>query len=720
MGDSLDYLVREQERLRDMVGSLEMNIERKLKQRIETSFSQKLEAELRSRDADVTFLKTRVKMLEGEEQKRTQGNASKAAPQTEPLLGSNITPKEQAKQTLTSLKTGFKNFQFTQYVRTIAFSQLLICFMTNIARIDLFCIVILLALYACNELDRKAMISYLGFMTFSIIIDIVWMVQHADSSMFAVTASFGSAIQFVFAVTILAMFAKVIILYPAFSTYRSLPTVKPSEQANASPLTRSAYGRFIDVFAVIQLIFTFCNALARADLYSLVLIFVLYALHERDRTAMRGYFLFLGFSILVDLCWLGINAANMYLAGQQGTARRAYPIEFVFVTSILNLVFKILFSLFAIRSYKGLPEKKPSENKPDAGLEEGFYGNATLTKFMKTAKKLSFARWTTGIICTQLVLCLFQSLARLDPFAVVCAIGLYAVNEMDKLALEAYFGFLAASFFFDIAWLDLHKDPSKFAFLAGDAPTVAFVSACIILGIILKFAILFPAIRHHAELPDIKPSEQGTEIGNQRAKMLALYAKFRHLGDSERYRRVMICFGFIHLILFFFMALDRIDPFCIIIPILFYSIHERDRNALLAYLLFMDFSFILDIIWLAMHSDDLQALANAASGSTTTVQPSLVFVYACAIVSIIVKFVAHIPAILLLRTMPRKTSEDEVSAMADRGYVADSPMYPTTSNEGTGTGPPAAENLSMGELERALQEREERLRSGDDRFRSGY
>mmetsp|Transcript_24468 Transcript_24468/g.42085 ORF Transcript_24468/g.42085 Transcript_24468/m.42085 type:complete len:717 (+) Transcript_24468:118-2268(+) len=716
MGDSLDYLVREQERLRDMVGSLEMNIERKLKQRIETSFSQKLEAELRSRDADVTFLKTRVKMLEGEEQKRTQGNASKAAPQTEPLLGSNITPKEQAKQTLTSLKTGFKNFQFTQYVRTIAFSQLLICFMTNIARIDLFCIVILLALYACNELDRKAMISYLGFMTFSIVIDIVWMVQHADSSVFAVTTAFGSAIQFVFAVTVLAMFAKLIILYPAFSTYRSLPTVKPSEQANASSLTRSAYGHFIDVFAVIQLAFTFCNALARADLYSVVLLFVLYALHERDRTAMRGYFLFLGFSILVDLCWLGINGVNMYLAGQQGTARRAYPIEFVFITSIVNLVFKIIFSLLAIRSYKGLPEKKPSENKPDVGLEEG-YGNSALNKFMKTAKTLSYARWTTGIISTQLVLCLFQSLARLDPFAVVCAIGLYAVNESDKLALEAYFGFLAASFFFDIAWLDLHKDPTKFAFMAGDAPTVAFVSACIILGIILKFAILFPAIRHHAEQPDIKPSEQGTAIGNQRAKLLAFYAKFRQLGNSEKYRRVMIGFGLIHLILFFCMSLDRIDPFCIIIPILFYSIHERDRNALLAYLLFMDFSFILDIVWLALHSDELQALADAASGSTS-VQPSLVFVYACAIVSIVVKFFAHIPAILLLRTMPTKTSEDVVAGMADRGYVPESPMYPTASNDDMGQ--PAAENLSMGELERALQEREERLRGEDERYRSGY
>jgi len=716
MEENIDQLVREQDRLREMVGSLELNIERRTRQRIEAAFAQRLQAELQTRDAEVAVLKNRIKSLEGEEAKKASGEGERQSfgASQRGSTGLRLSAKDQARETVGKLTQGFRNFQFTQYVRTIAFAQLLLCFMTNVARIDLFCVIILLALYACNELDRKAMASYLGFMTFSVIIDIVWMVQHADSSIFAVTQSFGNAIQFVFAITVLAMVAKLVILYPAFSTYRTLPPIKPSEQASATPVSRSIYAKILDAISIIQLAFCFCNALARADLYALVILFLLYAVHEKDRAAMKGYFLFLIFSVLVDVCWLGITARSMYLMGQQGLARRAYPVEFVFFTSIVNLAVKIIFVFLNIPTFRALPNTKPSESKQFiAGVLSDGLSKATLQKVFVTAKSMSYAKWTTGIIATQLVLCFFQSLARLDAFAIVCAIGLYAVNESDKLALEAYFAFLGISFFFDIAWLDLHKDPSQFAWLAGDAATVAFVSAACILGILLKFAILFPAIRHHAELPDIKPSEQGTAIGNQRAKVLAFYAKFKQLAEAEKYRRVMLAFGLIHMVLFFFMALDRVDPFCIIIPILLYAIHERDRNALLAYLLFMDFSFLIDIIWLSMHTDDIKALASGSS----TINPSLVFVYACAIVSVIVKFAAHIPAVLLLRTLPNKTTDDSAltaAALADRGMLpSDSLAYSTAARGGSRGGsppPPGPETaLSMGDLERVLREREERL-----------
>eukprot|EP00741_Cyanophora_paradoxa_P007285 tig00001095_g7047.t1 len=650
----LDYIARQNAELQQRVDGLEQTIERRVRGNLERVFADRLDNAMRGKDAELTFLKTKVKMFETELGRRGDSGFTPDYRKAQ-LLGGRSLANFDVRETIQNVKGAVQNFSFASYVTYIAMAQLFLCYLTNIARFDLFCAVVIVAIYATHEMDRLAMAAYLGFMVFSIIMDIVWMSQHSDTSMFAVTATFEGTMQFI------------LILFPAISTFRTLPLVKPSEQrGNRPPL--SPFVRVLDGLFVLQLAFCFFNSLARADLYAVVIMIGLYAVHENDKFAMKAYYFFTAVTVVVDIIYLGLHGSEEYNNIRQNNLASTEPKSFVYGTTICNLLIKIIFAFVTMKLFREMPDRKPSESQPSMEAMPGS-GFSRITHIALGSNE----RATIVMLALQFVFVLFESLARLDVFSVVLVIGMYAVNEKDKVALESYFvaSFLP-SFIMDIVWLAEHQDAAKFAWQAGSSATVTFAMILVVLNMILKLGILIPAIRFHTELPDVKPSEQHTQMGRER--VMGMMSKFTSLPELEKWRRVMLGFAIVHLVLFFFECLDRFDPFCIVIPILFYAVNERDRNALLAYLLFMDLSFILDIVWLSMHGDDLKTMALAASkGQWSPVKPSIQFTFAMAIISIFVKFVAHIPAILLLRALPNVKPSEEGSSL-DPGMSAPIPI----------------------------------------------
>mmetsp|Transcript_35542 Transcript_35542/g.59348 ORF Transcript_35542/g.59348 Transcript_35542/m.59348 type:complete len:794 (-) Transcript_35542:542-2923(-) len=669
-GDAIDYLLQQQERIRESLGNLEGKLENKLRQRLESQFNARLETSLRSTDSEVTFLKGKVKVLEtGISRGTADGTAKKSTSEGSSLNFTKITKDDAVKLGVDYYHKTLdfaKKFSFSKYVYSIAVAQLLFVFMTCIARFDPFGVVILVVLYATHEMDKKALLAYLGFLAFSVALDITWLVQHSDYEQFAIDKSFGSTHQFVYAMTLIALLLKLLILYPVFTTWRDYPTVKPSEQQGRSGIAIAGQSAavveiVVDVVAVILMAATFVESLARADLYSLIVILLFYAIHEQDKRALQGYFILLGFSSLVDIIWLGIHS-NLKLSPEQQAAHDASPYDFVVVMAAILLVLKVLLVIPVVFVYRTLPDVKPSESAPrsDYNYQEA---ETAVGKLYAAAQNLTWDKACDGLLIFQLVLCLFQSLARFDVYAVVIALALYAVNEKDKLVLEAYWVLSVVSVIFDAVWLVQYAEAGAFAWQAGTSATVKFVTGLVILNIIFKAIVVFPTFKLHNELPNIKPSEMGTEIGERRARLIAYYQKFQNLNALDKWRKVMLAFGIIQVVLFFFISLDRIDPFAVALPILFYSVHERDANALITYVVLMDVSLVLDIIWLSLNSEDLRKMTDAASeGVISDVKPSLQFVFAMCIISIVVKMAAHIPALLLHRILPVVKPSEEGAA----------------------------------------------------------
>jgi len=185
-GDAIDYLLQQQERIRESLGNLEGKLENKLRQRLESQFNARLETSLRSTDSEVTFLKGKVKMLEtGISRGTADGTAKKSTSEGSSLNFTKITKDDAVKLGVDYYHKTLdfaKKFSFSKYVYSIAVAQLLFVFMTCIARFDPFGVVILVVLYATHEMDKKALLAYLGvfFWVFSLALDITWPVQHSD------------------------------------------------------------------------------------------------------------------------------------------------------------------------------------------------------------------------------------------------------------------------------------------------------------------------------------------------------------------------------------------------------------------------------------------------------------------------------------------------------------------------------------------------------------
>mmetsp|Transcript_19541 Transcript_19541/g.33541 ORF Transcript_19541/g.33541 Transcript_19541/m.33541 type:complete len:878 (-) Transcript_19541:402-3035(-) len=646
--DPLREISREQERLRDsLAGGLEAALDKRLTERLEQEFARKLEVELRERDMEVGTLKSRIRELEASRGHVTDEQSGKT--------GAYDATGKVSGTSMSSLQDTVRRLSFAKYVRTIATVQLIICFLTSLTRADLFSVVVVIALYAVHENDKEAMLSFLLFQTFSIIVDIAWLGTHGDTSSFAVTAAYKGAMAFVTAMTVLGLLFKVLVMWPAFQHFRDLPAIKPSDQARlATTIETKSFVEKLATFAlVLQLGICFFNSLARADMYGLVIVIGLYAMHEKDRRAMRAFFVFLWLSIALDIAWLVLKRQYVSTGSSSDTARSAQPELFVWWMSIINLFLKFLFMFPAARVTRSLPEMKPSERPLSAPIT--VEGGTPIARFVKN---LPWAKVVLGFAFTQAVLCFFEGIVRMDVFAVVIVVGLYAVNEKDKPAMELFISLMAFSVIVDLAWLGLHADPSKFTFASGTVGAMQFVIIVAAIGLVLKLIAFIPAVKHRDELPDVKPSDIGTAVETRRKMVSNYYRNFAGMQTVEKYRHIMYGFAAIGVVIFFFQSLDRVDPYGIIVLALLYAINERDRTALMIFLVFANVSFILDIVWLASRGDEIKAIAEAIESGTWSslnISESLQFTFAMCIIGMIVKFVAIFPGFFLLKCLPSKS-----------------------------------------------------------------
>jgi len=335
---------------------------------------------------------------------------------------------------------------------------------------------------------------------------------------------------------------------------------------------------------------------------------------------------------------------------------------------------QVLFIPLAARIYSGLPDVKPSEKKVFAipQFTQEAPDTSLVNRIRGAVVKVPHSTFLTALSVFQLFICFLESLARLDVFVVVIGIALYAILESDKIALELYMGFMCLSIILDIVWLGIHADAARFEFVAGTVTAMNLVIALVVISIVLKLISIWPALRFRRECPDIKISETGTTIGNKRAAMLGYTKTFKDLRLIDKYSHILYGLAALQLFLFFFESLDRIDPFGLVILALLYGIHEQDRTAIYSYLIAMDFSLILDIVWLSLHSEDLEAIADAARiQEWSAVSDSLQFVYALVIISFLVKLLAHIPALLFLGVCP-EVKPSEIGTTADKNTVYES------------------------------------------------
>jgi len=67
------------------------------------------------------------------------------------------------------------------------------------------------------------------------------------------------------------------------------------------------------------------------------------------------------------------------------------------------------------------------------------------------------SRLVPELVLLQLLICFAISLARADPFVVACVIGLYAVREMDRRALELYLLLVGVGAALDVLYLLIHE-----------------------------------------------------------------------------------------------------------------------------------------------------------------------------------------------------------------------------------------------------------------------
>merc|ERR1711988_998745 len=104
--------------------------------------------------------------------------------------------------------------RYSKMVRNVAILQLIICFLNSLHRVDMFAVVVVLAFYAVHEKDKKALLAYLTFMFFSIILDMVWVSEHNDDAYNAYLNSDPSTAAFVVGMTIFGMILKFLVLYP--------------------------------------------------------------------------------------------------------------------------------------------------------------------------------------------------------------------------------------------------------------------------------------------------------------------------------------------------------------------------------------------------------------------------------------------------------------------------------------------------------------------------
>jgi len=259
----------------------------------------------------------------------------------------------------------------------------------------------------------------------------------------------------------------------------------------------------------------------------------------------------------------------------------------------------------------------------------------TLRAKMMSYLKINVSRYSKQVIIIlllHLVLCFANTLERSDLYSVIIIIALYATNEKDKLPLLAFIWLLGISILLDIIWIDLHVKEFNFSVYEGGTDEITtFVIVITTIGILLKLIVLYPVVKLYQELPEVKPSD--TTVVTQR---LNAYFAFdvdkycSYLGNVLMFQAVIYCLN----------SIGRTD--CTVLPIAigYYGVKLRDRYSLLTYIVFLDVSMLVDLIWLGIH-------INASIFTDATLIGTEDFTITLTLISLLIKLIAHYPAFKL-------------------------------------------------------------------------
>ena len=96
-------------------------------------------------------------------------------------------------------------------------------------------------------------------------------------------------------------------------------------------------------------------------------------------------------------------------------------------------------------------------------------------------------------VLVQLALTFITSPARADPFVVAPLVALYAIREADRRAMLLYVVMSVAAF------------PLDFIFLVSPGPVGFMFRLLTFASLLLKAALLYPAVKAHDQLPSTRP-----------------------------------------------------------------------------------------------------------------------------------------------------------------------------------------------------------------------
>jgi len=231
-----------------------------------------------------------------------------------------------------------------------------------------------------------------------------------------------------------------------------------------------------------------------------------------------------------------------------------------------------------------------------------------------------------------MLICFINTLDRADFYCVIIVIALYATNEKDKLPLLVFMWLLGISILLDIIWIDINVNAFDLSLYQGGGFGIStFIVVVTIIGILLKIIVLYPVVKLYQELPEVKPSDT-TAISQKLNAYLAFDVdKFSsYLGNVLMFLAVIYCLN----------SIGRTD--CTILPIVigYYGVKLRDRYSILTFIVFLDASMLVDLIWLGIH-------INANIFTDATLIGTEDFAITLTLISLLIKLIAHYPAFKL-------------------------------------------------------------------------
>eukprot|EP00736_Rhodelphis_marinus_P002777 Rmarinus@m.14013 len=497
---------------------------------------------------------------------------------------------EPARSAIVTIRDGVESlrFVFASYITYIAVALLVAGLVESLARMDVFAMAGLVALYAVNRRNRIAMRGFLFLLVLSWVLDIVWLSIHWDNYGDAVSNVDDAVLgvrHVVVAVTIMALIFKTLVFFPAVRHEQQMEVAGDASTLSFNMIREAPLRSCSVTLAPIILILSFISSLDRYDMSCVPVICGLFGLYERNRSAMRAFFLFSCVSILVDCIWIGVHGDHRSF---DQVDRIDDAGDVAFGPSIANMVLKVASLLIAYSQYREWPA--PTINPEDPHLAEydierdflRFDREIVLPEDLVQAfsfESEKYTQYASGLCVVIVILLQFVSLGRGDVFALVALLGIAVSRLHMPSALLTFICLLLLSIIVDMVWMGVHS--VKFEQWSDETTdTEKFVLVFFIFAFILKI-VLFPiVVLLHRSLPRVDPVSDVAlmeELGRYPADETERLQLFRKM-ELQRYKDLVYYICGTQLVLFMLNTLDRCDPMGIGAFIGIYAIMKTDKK----------------------------------------------------------------------------------------------------------------------------------------------